>query len=289
VGEPFGRRLWLGLLAVVLVAACLDSYGISKWPMADDEVPTLVELGLYQVPGNAFSVPAVQLERLPRALPVYYAFQRAALRALPHDVPGLRIPALVCAILVSGLALSSRRAGGACGSAAALAIVLNLSQPFVYLAQIDRFYSMPLLMLALTLVAICISGRDVPVDAGDRGPGDADRPVAQRDRRLLRADLSCRRLRVHRRPGPTVSGRSDGGALPPSACCSISFSFARWSAAGTAPATRRRFWCPFAAHAGVPSLALAASGSGWPSHGKSGASRWPGRRSCWSAASAFCS
>jgi len=163
VGEPFGRRLWLGLLAVVLVAACLDSYGISKWPMADDEVPTLVELGLYQVPGNAFSVPAVQLERLPRALPVYYAFQRAALRALPHDVPGLRIPALVCAILVSGLAFVVAARWRGLWFGAALAIVLNLSQPFVYLAQIDRFYSMPLLMLALTLVAICISGRDVPL------------------------------------------------------------------------------------------------------------------------------
>ena len=163
VGEPFGRRLWLALLAVVLVAACLDSYGIGKWPMADDEVPTLVELGLYQVPGNAFSVPAVQLERLPRALPVYYAFQRAALRVLPHDVPGLRVPALVCAILVSGLAFVVAARWRGLWFGAALAIVLNLSQPFVYLAQIDRFYSMPLLMLALTLVAMCVSGREMPM------------------------------------------------------------------------------------------------------------------------------
>jgi hypothetical protein len=165
VGEPFGRRLWLGLLAVVLVAACLDSYGISRWPMADDEVPTLVELGLFQVPGNAFSVPAVQLERLPRALPVYYAFQRAALRALPHDVPGFRIPALACAILASGLAFVAAARWRGLWFGAALAIVLNLSQPFVYLAQIDRFYSMPLLMLGLTLVAICASGREVPLTA----------------------------------------------------------------------------------------------------------------------------
>jgi hypothetical protein len=163
VGEPFGRRLWLALLAVVFVAGCLDSYGITTWPMADDEVPTLVELGLYQVPGNAFSVPAAQLERLPRALPVYYAFQRAALRAVPHDVPGFRIPSLVCAILVSGLAFVVAARWRGLWFGAALAIVLNFSQPFVYLAQIDRFYSMPLLMLTLTLVALCASGPGTPL------------------------------------------------------------------------------------------------------------------------------
>lgn len=157
IGEPWGTRLWAALAAVVLLAACLDSYGISRWPMADDEVPTLVELGLYQVPGNAFSVPAVQLERLPRALPVYYAFQNAALRLLPRNEFGFRIPSLACAILVSGLAFVVAARWRGLWFGVALAVVLNLSQPFVYLAQIDRFYSMPLLMLTLTLVAICSS------------------------------------------------------------------------------------------------------------------------------------
>src|SRR5436305_1521707 len=45
-GEPWGFRLWLTLAAIVVVAACLQSYGINKWPMADDEVPSLVEMGL---------------------------------------------------------------------------------------------------------------------------------------------------------------------------------------------------------------------------------------------------
>jgi hypothetical protein len=154
-GERWGRRLWLPLIAVILVATCLDSYGIAKWPMADDEVPTLVEMGLYQVPGAAFSVPAVQLERLPKALPVWYAFQKAALRLLPHNEFGFRIPSLVCAILVSGLAFVVAARWRGLWFAAALAIVLNLSQPFVYLAQIDRFYSMPLLLLTLTMIAMC--------------------------------------------------------------------------------------------------------------------------------------
>src|SRR5438477_13003777 len=96
IGEPWGPRLWLVCFAIVLIAACLDSYGIRQWPMADDEVPSLVEMGLYEVPGNAFSVPAVQLERLPKALPVWYAFQSTALRMLPRNEFGFRIPSLIC-------------------------------------------------------------------------------------------------------------------------------------------------------------------------------------------------
>jgi hypothetical protein len=157
LGEPWGLRLWITFVAVVLIAACLDSYGIRQWPMADDEVPSLVEMGLYEVPGNAFSVPAVQLERLPKALPVWYAFQSTALRMLPRSEFGFRIPSLICAIIVSGLTfiVAARWRGFWFGLA--LALILNLSQPFVFLAQIDRFYSMPLLLLALTLMALWAS------------------------------------------------------------------------------------------------------------------------------------
>lgn len=153
-GEPFGARLWLVMFAVVLIAACLDSYGMRQWPMADDEVPSLVEMGLYEVPGNAFSVPAVQLERLPKALPVWYAFQRTALRMLPHNEFGFRIPSLICALIVSGLTFVVAARWRGLWFGLALAIILNLSQPFVFLAQIDRFYSMPLLLLTLTLMAM---------------------------------------------------------------------------------------------------------------------------------------
>ena len=156
-GEPWGTRLWLVCLAVVLIAACLDSYGIAKWPMADDEVPSLVEMKLYDVPGNAFSVPAAQLERLPKALPVWYAFQSTALRLLPRNEFGFRIPSLICALIVSGLTFVVAARWRGLWFGLALAIILNLSQPFVFLAQIDRFYSMPLLLLTLALMALWAS------------------------------------------------------------------------------------------------------------------------------------
>jgi hypothetical protein len=155
-GEPWGLRLWLALAAVVLVTCGLCTYGINTWPMADDEVPTLVEMGLAQIDSSAFSVPANQIGRLPTVLPVWYGFQRFAIGLLPNNEVGFRLPSLICAILTSALLflLAARWRGLWYG--VALAIIVDGSQPFVYLAQINRFYSMPLLMTVLTLAAICV-------------------------------------------------------------------------------------------------------------------------------------
>jgi len=157
-GEPWGGRLWLAAAAVVVVAFLLLSHNISIWPMADDEVPTLVELGVQTIVPTAFSVPAVQLERLPKALPVYYAFQRLALRFLPHNEFGFRVPALICALITAGMVFVIAARWRGLRFAIALAIVINASQLFVYLAQIDRFYAMPHLLLLLSLTAIWLPG-----------------------------------------------------------------------------------------------------------------------------------
>ena len=37
-GEPRGPRLWLALALVVILAGVVQGYGMSRWPMADDEV-----------------------------------------------------------------------------------------------------------------------------------------------------------------------------------------------------------------------------------------------------------
>ena len=155
-GEPWGVRLWVGLAAVLVITGCLCSYGISTWPMADDEVPSLVEMGLFRVDAAAFSVPAAQIGRLPRAMPVWYGVQRMALSVLPANELGFRIPSLVCAILTAGLVFVLAARWRGMWYATALAIVVTGSQLFVLLAQIDRFYSMPLLLLTLTLAAIWV-------------------------------------------------------------------------------------------------------------------------------------
>jgi hypothetical protein len=153
-GEPWGPRLWRWIAVVAVLTTCLCSYGISTWPMADDEVPSLVEMGLFHVDAAAFSVPGGQLDRLPKAMPVWYGFQRRALTLLPANEFGFRIPSLVCAILTSALAFLLAARWRGLWFATGLAIIVNGSQMFIFLAQIDRFYSMPLLLLTLTFATM---------------------------------------------------------------------------------------------------------------------------------------
>jgi hypothetical protein len=156
-GEPWGRRLWLTLAAVVLATACLTTYGISTWPMADDEVPSLVELGLLEIDAPAFfSVPASQIGKLPKATIVWNTYQRLAIGLLPESEVSYRIPSVVCAVLTAALSflLAARWRGLQFG--VALSILLVASQSFIYLAQLNRFYSLALLFVTLTLAAICL-------------------------------------------------------------------------------------------------------------------------------------
>jgi len=96
-----GKQLWLAVALVALIAAVLQSYGISKWPMADDEVPSLVEMGLIKVDAQAFSVPASQIGRLPRATPVWYRSQRFLIDHLPKSDVSYRASSVVYSVLTS--------------------------------------------------------------------------------------------------------------------------------------------------------------------------------------------
>jgi len=156
-GEPWGTRLWLALAGVCVLAACLQSYGISRWPMADDEVPSLVELGLLRIDAPAyFSVPAAQIERLPKATIVWNKVQRYLIDRLPANEVSFRIPGVMFGILTSALAFLLGARWRGLWFAAALTIVLNGSQLFIYLVQLNRFYSLPLLLLTLTLASMCV-------------------------------------------------------------------------------------------------------------------------------------
>jgi hypothetical protein len=154
MGEPWGRRLWFALAAVVVAASGLQLYGLTTWPMADDEVPSLVELGLLDVGAETFSVPAGQVGRLPRTVPVWYGLQGLAIQVLPAGPIGYRAPSVLWGVLASAAAFFFAARWRGLWFAVALAIVMNLSQIFVYLAQLNRFYSLPLLLQVLTFGAI---------------------------------------------------------------------------------------------------------------------------------------
>ena len=153
-------RLWLGLAVVLVIAIVLQTYGIGTWPMADDEVPSLVEQGLLDVGAQMFSVPEGQVGRLPRTLVVWYTWQRFAIDLLPRSEISYRVPSVFCGVLTAALAFLVAARWRGLWFAVALGVLLNFSQPFVYLAQLNRFYAMPLLMLALTLTAMWLPGRN---------------------------------------------------------------------------------------------------------------------------------
>jgi len=152
------RTLWLPTLLVGILALVLQGYGIKSWPMADDEVPSLVEMGLLDVDAQAFSVPASQVGRLPRAVPVFYRFQRFAIDHLPKNEVSYRLPSLVFGVLTSMLAFFVAARWRGLWFAAAVAIVMNGSQLFVYLAQLDRFYALPVLLMTATLILMWVRG-----------------------------------------------------------------------------------------------------------------------------------
>jgi hypothetical protein len=118
--------------------------------MADDEVLSLVEMGYFHVDAYEFPFPADLLPKLPRALPVWHAIQRRALAVLPQTPAGFRIPSLVCGVLASAFVFFAAARSRSLWFAVAVAIVMNTSLLFVQIAQIDRFYSMPLLLLLVT-------------------------------------------------------------------------------------------------------------------------------------------
>jgi hypothetical protein len=160
-----GRKLWLATLFVGILALGLQGYGINFWPMADDEVPSLVEMGLLNVDAQAFSVPANQIGRLPRAIPVWYRFQRFAIDHLPAGEVSYRFPSLVFGVLTSMLAFFAAARWRGFWFAGALAIVMNGSQLFVYLSQLDRFYALPMLLMTTVLLLIWAPSSSVLVYA----------------------------------------------------------------------------------------------------------------------------
>src|SRR5215470_11994794 len=154
-GEPWGRRLWLSLAVVVVVAFGMQAYGINSWPMAADEVPSLLELGiLHNGAEKFFSVPADQIPKLPKATIVWNTFQRMALRELPQAEVRYRIPGLICGVLTAALVFLFAARWRGLWFASALAILVNGGQLFVYLAPLNRFYALPLLLLTLAFATI---------------------------------------------------------------------------------------------------------------------------------------
>ena len=243
-GEPWGRRLWLTLAAAVLgggLPRVLRHQQVARW-----QTTKCHRSSKWECAGQSAGVfcPRWSAQHLPKALPVWYAVQRRAMALFPHNELGFRIPSLIFGILTAAVVflLAARWRGLWFGLA--LAIVLLGSQPFIYLSQVNRFYSMPLLLL---IAGPC---RDLPAawwhrdDPGDwpltalavlshnMTVGGLRAGVPRRLPRLLAWSRSAARCVAQRR------GRLDQHAAATFSTCG------RWSTDGPARATPLRCWCP---------------------------------------------
>jgi hypothetical protein len=144
---------------VLSLAAGLHFYKLGDWPWDVDEVPALYELGLVPPMEQLLLIPESQVERLPRMIPVWYTTQNLVLRVLPVDEWGTRVLSAVCGVLAIGLAVGFAARIRGPGFALSLALILLGSMCLVWLSQQNRFYTMTLFWYAATITAVLCPGR----------------------------------------------------------------------------------------------------------------------------------
>lgn len=144
---------WPAVLLVTCLAAVVIFFRLGVWPWDHDEVPSLIELGVAD-DKIAEKVLSTQVDRLPRLVPLWYTTQRLMLQVLPHDEFGTRVLSALCGLATVSLAFALGWKWRGPLFAAALAMLLALNQSYIWLVQQNRFYSMALLFLTLTLAMI---------------------------------------------------------------------------------------------------------------------------------------
>lgn len=144
-------------LIVSIVSATLLFCGLSSWPWDHDEVATLIEMGVLDLPVDG--APLEQLKRLPKLVPVWYSSQHAFLTVLPRNEFGTRVLGALCGTLtlLSVFYIGGQWRGRILGWA--FVVILGTSQCFIWLSQQNRFYSMAMLFLVWSLASIWYSGR----------------------------------------------------------------------------------------------------------------------------------
>lgn len=155
--QRFQESQLLGrLLALVLVAVAtftVNFYKLGAWPFGLDEVPSLMELGILDTE-HAQGGFKEQLKRLPQLVPTWYFAQRLFLQVFPADEFWTRVLSAVCGSLTVILVYVFARRWRGPWFAAALTLLVGLSQCFVWLVQQNRFYSMAMLFLAISLATV---------------------------------------------------------------------------------------------------------------------------------------
>ncbi len=152
-----GRRFWLAVGAVLVLAAALRFAGLGRWPFASDEIGSFDDAGRFHNPPRPITHPD---QALPSYLPVSMVTLDAGHRLFGRDEFGCRV--LVALIGLAHIAVVTVGLSGVLPRAVALAAGawLAVSVEHIFYSQYHRFYTLAALLVACAVLAAARSVRN---------------------------------------------------------------------------------------------------------------------------------
>lgn len=157
VSDTFaGRRFWLALAAVVVLATGLRLTGLGRWPFASDELGTFREVEHFHNPPNPLTHPD---QAVPRVIPLSMLALDTGYRLFGRDEFGGRLLVALfgvanVAVVVIGLSRVLPRP-----VALTAGLWLAVSVEHIFYSQYHRFYTLAALLVASATLAAARSVR----------------------------------------------------------------------------------------------------------------------------------
>jgi hypothetical protein len=151
-----GRRFWLAVAAVMVLAVALRANGLGRWPFASDELGTFNEVALFRNPPNPITHPD---QAVPRVIPLSMCALDIGHRLFGRDEFGCRFLVAIFGVLhvaavVIGLSYVLPRL-----VALAAGLWLAVSVEHIFYCQYHRFYTLAALLVACATLAAARSVR----------------------------------------------------------------------------------------------------------------------------------
>jgi hypothetical protein len=155
-----GRRFWLALVGVLVLATVLRANGLGRWAFASDELGTFNEVALFRNPPNPITHPD---QAVPRVIPLSMTALDAGHRLFGRDELGCRLLVAIfgvahIAVVVIGLSYVLPRT-----IALTAGLWLAVSVEHIFYCQYHRFYTLAALLVAC---ATLTAARSVRVGSG---------------------------------------------------------------------------------------------------------------------------
>ncbi|MBN9119303.1 MAG: glycosyltransferase family 39 protein [Planctomycetes bacterium] len=151
-----GRRFWLAVVVVVVLAVGLRLAGLGRWPFASDELGTFNEVALFHNPPNPITHPD---QAVPRVIPLSMLVLDAGYRLFGRNEFGCRL--LISLLGVAHVAVVTVGLSRVAPRAVALTagVWLAVAVEHIFYSQYHRFYTLAALLVASATLAAARSVR----------------------------------------------------------------------------------------------------------------------------------